>query len=72
MGQRSIVLCLHLKGVSAHGIHDDLVPTLGPNAVAYSPVTGYFRESKLGTAEVTLDPEPRSHHLTSMIPTAIS
>jgi hypothetical protein len=56
MDQRSIVLYLLLKWLSAHAIHDDLVATLGPKAVAYSMVTRYLREAKLGTAEVTLDP----------------
>jgi hypothetical protein len=61
MDQRSIVL--HLKGPSTHVIHDDLVATRGPKAVAYSTVTRYLREAVLGTIEVTLDPEPRSLHL---------
>jgi hypothetical protein len=60
---RSAVLDLHLKGLSAHGIHDSLVATLGPNAVAYSRVTRYLREAQPGTAEVTLRPEPSSPHL---------
>jgi hypothetical protein len=72
MDQRSVVLDLHLKGLSAHAIHEDLVATLGPKAVAYSTVTHHLREAKLGTAEVTLDPEPCSLHLTSMIPTGLS
>jgi hypothetical protein len=63
MGQRSIVLSLHLKGLSAHAIHDDLVAALGPKAVAYGTVTRCLREAKLGTAEVTLDPEPSSPRL---------
>jgi hypothetical protein len=61
--QRSIVLYLHLKGLSAHAIHDDLVATLGPKAVVYSRVTRYRREAKLSTAEVSLDPESSSPHL---------
>jgi hypothetical protein len=44
-------------------IHDDFVATFGPKAVAYSTVTGYLREAKFGTTEVTLDPEPSSPHL---------
>jgi hypothetical protein len=63
MDQRSIVLYLHLKGLSAHAIHDDLGATLGPTAGAYNAVTCYLREAKLGTAEVTLDPEPSSPRL---------
>jgi hypothetical protein len=71
MDQRSIVLYLHLKGLSAHAIHDDLVATLGPRAVTYSTVTGHLREAKLGTAEVTVDPESRSYHLAWTIPTGL-
>jgi hypothetical protein len=63
MDHRSSVLYLHLKELCAHAIHDDLVAILGPKAVAYSTVTRYLREAKLGTAEVTLDPEPCSAHL---------
>jgi hypothetical protein len=51
MDQRSIVLYLHLKGLLAHAIHDDLVATLGPTAVAYSTVTRYLREVKFGTKD---------------------
>jgi hypothetical protein len=63
MDQRSFVLYLQLKGLLVHVIHDDLVVTLGLKAVAYNTVTGYHREAKLGTAEVTLDPEPSSRDL---------
>jgi hypothetical protein len=70
--QRSIVRHLHLKGLSAHAIHDNLVATLGPKAVASSRVTRYLREAKLSTAEVTLNLEPSSPHLASTIPTGIS
>jgi hypothetical protein len=62
MDQSSIVLCLHLNGLSDHAIHDDLVATLGPKAMANSMVTRYLRKAKPGTAEVTLDPESRSSH----------
>jgi hypothetical protein len=60
MTQRLIVLYLHLKGFPAHAIHDDLIATLVTKAMAYSTVTGYLHEAKLGTAEVTLKPEPNS------------
>jgi hypothetical protein len=63
MDRRPIILYFHLEELSAHGIHDDLVVTHGPMAMAYSTVTYYFREAKLGTAEVTLGPEPSSPHL---------
>jgi hypothetical protein len=63
MDQRSIVLYLHLKGLLAHVIHDDLVSTLDSKAVGYSSVTRYLREAKLVTAEVTLDREASSPRL---------
>jgi hypothetical protein len=63
MDQRSIVLSLHLKGLSAHAIHDDLAATFGPKAVACNAMRPSLRETKLGTAEVTLDPESRSVRL---------
>jgi hypothetical protein len=72
MDQRSIVLYLHLKELSARAIHDDTVATLDPKAVASSTVIPYLREAKLGTIDLTLDPEPSSHHLTSTIPTGLS
>jgi hypothetical protein len=70
MNQRSIVLYLYLKGLSAHMIHVDLAVTLDPKAVAHSTMTRYLREAKPGTVEVTLDPE--QSHLTSMIPIELS
>jgi hypothetical protein len=69
MDQRPIVLYLHLKGLLAHAIHDDLVATLDLKAVASSTVRRYLGEAKLGTTEVTLDPERSSPHFTSTIPT---
>jgi hypothetical protein len=58
--------------MSTQVIHNDLITTLGNEAVAYNTVTRDFPEAKLGTAEVALDPESRSPHLTSMIPTGPS
>jgi hypothetical protein len=55
IGQRSIVLYLLLNGLSDRAIHDDLIATLGPKAVAYNTMTRYLREAKPGTAEITLD-----------------
>jgi hypothetical protein len=63
MDQRSIILYLHLKGLSAHAVHDDLVAAHGPKAVAYGTRRRHLCEAKLGTAEVTLGPEPSSPHL---------
>jgi hypothetical protein len=39
MDQKPIVLYLRMKGMVLDAIHDDLVPTLGKGAVAYSTVT---------------------------------
>jgi hypothetical protein len=72
MDQRSIVLCLPLKGLSAHAIHDDLAATLGLKAVAYIRVTGSLREPKFGTAEAPLDPEPSSSRLDDFGPAILT
>jgi hypothetical protein len=64
MDQRSIILYLHLNGLSAHVIHDGLAPTLGSEGLAYSTVARYLHEAKPGIAEVTLDrasSSPRPH-----------
>jgi hypothetical protein len=63
MDQRSVVLYLRLKGLSANWVHADLIATLGSKAVAYNMVTCDLREATLGTAEVILDPEASSPHL---------
>jgi hypothetical protein len=38
MAQRPIITYLSLKGRSAREIHDDVVTTLGPDAVSYNSV----------------------------------
>jgi hypothetical protein len=38
MDQKPIVLYLRMKEMALHAIHDDLVPTLGNDVVAYSTV----------------------------------
>jgi hypothetical protein len=43
MDQKSIVLYLRIKGMTLDVIHDDLVRTLGKDAVTYSTVTKYTR-----------------------------
>jgi hypothetical protein len=45
MTQRLIVAYLSLKGMSAREIHDDIVATLERDAVSYSLVTRYLRET---------------------------
>jgi transposase len=54
MTQRPIWDYLSLKGMSAREIHDDIVSTLGPDAVSYSSVTRYLREARFPTSK----PEP--------------
>jgi hypothetical protein len=39
MDQKPIVLYLRMKGMTLDTIHDDLVRTLGKDAVVYSTVT---------------------------------
>jgi hypothetical protein len=43
--QRLIVAYLWLKWVSASEIHDDIVATLGPDAMSDSSVASYLREA---------------------------
>jgi hypothetical protein len=45
MQQRSIVLSLATKGLSPLAIDDDLMTTLGADAVSYSSVTRYLRDA---------------------------
>jgi hypothetical protein len=46
MMQRPIVAYLSLKGISARELHDDIVATLGPDAMSYSSITRYLREAQ--------------------------
>jgi hypothetical protein len=46
MTQRPIIAHLSLKGMSAHEIHDDIVATLGSDAVPYNSVTRYLCEAR--------------------------
>jgi hypothetical protein len=43
MNQKPIVIYLRMKGMALYAIHDDVVRTLGKDAVAYSTVTKYAR-----------------------------
>jgi transposase len=54
MTQRPIVAYLSLKGMSAREIHDDIVATLGLDAVSYSSVTHCLREARFSPSK----PEP--------------
>jgi hypothetical protein len=54
MTQRPIVASLSLKGMSVREVHDDIVVTLGPDAVSYSSVTRYLGEARFPPSK----PEP--------------
>jgi hypothetical protein len=54
MTQRLIVAYLSLRGISPREIHDDIVATLGRDAMSYSSVTRYLREAQLPPSK----PEP--------------
>jgi hypothetical protein len=51
MTQPPIVAYLSLKGMSAREIHDDIVATLGPDAVSYSSVTRYLSEARFALSK---------------------
>jgi hypothetical protein len=46
MDQKTIVLYLRMNGMSPDAIHEDLVRTLGTDAVTYTTVTKYARSGK--------------------------
>jgi hypothetical protein len=54
MTQRPMVAYLSLKRMSARENHDDIITTLGPDAVSYSSVTRYLREARFPPSK----PEP--------------
>jgi hypothetical protein len=58
-----MVLCVHLKGLSFHVFHEDLVHGLDPNAVAHKTMTRYPDEAGIAIADVTADPEASSPHI---------
>jgi hypothetical protein len=54
--QRPTVAYLSLKGMSAREVHDDIVATLGPEAVSYSSVTRDPREARFPPSKPEPDP----------------
>jgi hypothetical protein len=46
MNQQTTVLYLRMKGMSLDAIHEDVVRTLGTDAVTYPTVTKYARSAK--------------------------
>jgi hypothetical protein len=63
MDQRSTVLYLHLKGLSAQAIYDGLVATLGGEALPYSTVTKYVSKAQSNAAKLPSNPDASSPHL---------
>jgi hypothetical protein len=57
MDQKPIVLYLRMKEMVLDAIHDDLVPTLGKDAVAYSTVTKYARSAHFPSRTEANPPE---------------
>jgi hypothetical protein len=51
MTQCPIVAYLSLKGMSEREIHDDIVATLGPDAISYNSVTRYLREAQFPSSK---------------------
>jgi hypothetical protein len=62
MDQQLIVLYLARKGLSAVVIHDDLVATLGAEAVNYPSVARHLREAIFASSNPP-DPLPPPVHL---------
>jgi hypothetical protein len=57
MDQKPIVLDLRMKGMGLDAIHDDLVRTLGKDAVAYSTVTKYACSAQFSGRKEAIPPE---------------
>jgi hypothetical protein len=57
MDQKPTVLYLRMKGMALDAIHDDLVRTLGKDAVAYSTVTKYARGAEFSGRKAATPPE---------------
>jgi hypothetical protein len=57
MDQKPIVLYLRMKWTDLDAIHDDLVRTLGKDAVAYSTVTKYARSAQFSGRKEATTPE---------------
>jgi hypothetical protein len=60
MDQKTIVLDLGMKGMSLDAIHEDLVRTLGTDAVTYPTVTKYARSAKFSPKKDQPSSNPRS------------
>jgi zona occludens toxin (predicted ATPase) len=58
MGQKMIVLYLRMKGMSLDAIHEDLVRTLGTDAVTDSTITKYARSAMFSPKKDRPSSEP--------------
>jgi hypothetical protein len=63
MDQKSIVLYLHLKEMSAQTIHDDLVATLGYKTLGYSKIMKYLHRARFDPAKNPPDSDASSPDL---------
>ena len=52
----AVIKYLHLKGMTASEIHDDMLTTLAESAPSYATVTRWIREFKRGRDSVEDDP----------------
>jgi hypothetical protein len=57
MDQKPIVLYLRMKEMALDAIHDDLVRTVGKDAVAYSTVIKYARIAQFSGRKEAIPPE---------------
>jgi hypothetical protein len=57
MDQKPIVLYLRMKGMALDSNHDDIVRTLGKDAVAYSMVTKYAHSALFSCRKEAFPPE---------------
>jgi hypothetical protein len=57
MDQKSIVLYLRMKGMALDAIHNDLLRTLGKDAVAHSTMTKYAHSTQFFGRKEAAPPE---------------
>jgi hypothetical protein len=63
MDQRSIVLYLNRKGLTGQVIHDDLVATLGAEAIGDSTMRNYLRAARITPRDATAFVAATSPHI---------
>jgi hypothetical protein len=72
MDQKLIVLYLRMKGMALDAIHDDLVRTLGKDAVAYSTMTKYARSAQFSGRKEAIPPDVEGSPVDEAILTALA